>query len=478
MKERLLIACLLGATAVYMVFVTAGRFSGPAEPSGVLQASEMSPFKMYKDATGREVHITTPLLDKFPYAGDTDLCIELRDMTNANTDAAGELLEACDNISTGNAAEISQKRIGLATILGDQDEEYTYSLSDNRIDRDKRIILALSMLRAALETAAPDYPGEAFSALNSLWIARGVSDSFTGYNPPFLFGSAVKVEAGEALLTLCPLTGRTDCDVYVPSGMPSALEELGRWKSDEALLVRSADLLEREYRAVKSPDKRRELSFAQDYSATLGYANEINPENRSAHARRGVKPLEEWLTKYESSTTERELQYIYNHVGEAYGRIAQNTQQKSDAEKAVKFSTLTFDIAKKLNKDGPDWTTMANLGGDTLLLAELNQQEAGFQRALKLHRDAYAITQKINAQESSAYMNMTLARTLQHYAKAALPSVTDSEKIPMLEEAVNLAQDVKPLFERTGTKTYLEITNRVLNEANAQLNELRQPKSP
>lgn len=477
MKERLLIVCV-SIAAAYILFVAAGRFSAPTKPGGVSQASEAPPSRVYKDASGREVRIAMPLLDKFVYRGDGDLCTELPKMIKTNADAAGDLLEACDDLSTGTALEISQKHVALATILGDQDEEYTYSLSDNPIDRDKRVVLAISMLRAALDTASPDSPAEAFSALDSLWIARNVSDSFTGYNPPFLFGPAMKAEAGEAMLALCPLTGRSDCDIYVPSGMPGALEDLGRWKSDEALLVRSADLLEREYKAAKNQDKRSELRFARDYAATLGYANEVNPRNGSAHARRGVAPLEAWLVKYESSTDERELQYIYGHVGEAYGRIAQNTLQKSDAEKAVKFNTLTFEIAKKHRKDGPDWTTMANLGSDALLLAELNEQEAGFQRALKLHHDAYAITQKLSSRESSAYMNMTLARTLQRYAKAALPSVTDAEKIQMLEEAVNLAQDVKPLFEQTGTKTYLDMTTRVLDEAHAQLNELRQPKSP
>ncbi|NKM96813.1 hypothetical protein [Rhizobium leguminosarum] len=473
MKERLLIACVLAAAA-YMAFKTETRLSTPIKPDGIPQARETPPSRIYRDASGREVHIATPLLDKFSYAGDTDLCIELREMTKSNAEAAEELLDACDDISTGSAVEISQKRIWLATMLGDGDEEYTYSLSDNEIARNKRVVLAISMLRAALDAAAPDAAKEAFSALDSLWIANDASGVFAGYNPPFLFRSAMKAEAGEALLTLCPLAGRSDCDSFVPSGMPKALEELGRWKSDEALLVRSAELLEREYRAIKDPSKSKELDFAQDFSATLGYANELNPGNGSAHARRGVKPLEEWLAKYENSTDERALRYIYSTVGAAYGRIASDSQQRTDAEKAVKFNSLTFEIARKLDKDGPSWENMANLGDDTLLLAELNREEAGFQKALKLHRDAYAITEKLNLPDATAYMNMKLARTLQHYAKAELPSVTKNERIAMLEEAINLAEGVKPLFEQTGTALYLRMTNGVLGEANAQLISLRQ----
>lgn len=478
MKERLLIACVLAAVGSYIAFTTEAPPSPPIKPDAIPLVSETPPSRVYKDASGGEVHITTPLLDKFSYAGDADLCIELREMTKPNADAEEELLDACDNISTGSAAEISQKRIWLATILGDADEEYTYSLSDNETDRNKRLVLAISMLRATLDAAAPDAAKEAFSALNSLWIVNGASGASTGYYPLFLFGSAMKAESGEALLALCPLAGRTDCGSFVPSGMPKALEELGRWKSDESLLLRSAELLEREHKGIKDPDKRTELDFAQDFSATLGYANELNPGNGSAHARRGVKPLEEWLAKYEGSTDERELRYIYGKIGTAYGRIASDTQQRRDAEKAVKFNRQAFEIARKLDKDGPSWENMANLGDDTLLLAELSQQEAGFQQALKLHRDAYAKTEKLNSQDASAYMNMKLARTLQHYAKAELPSVPKNERIAMLEEAVNLAEGVKPLFEQTGTSLYLRMTNNILAEAKAQLISLQQSKLP
>ncbi|GGD92194.1 hypothetical protein [Rhizobium anhuiense] len=477
MKERLVIACVLVAAA-YMALPTETRLSTPIKPDGIPPASETPPSRIYKDASGREAHIATPLLDKFSYAGDADLCIELREMTKSNADAAEELLDACGNISTGSAAEISQKRIWLAMILGDADEEYTYSLSDNETDRNRRAVLAISMLRAALDAAAPDAAKEAFSALDSLWIANNASGASTGYYPPFLFGSAMKAESGEALLALCPLAGRTDCDRFVPSGMPKALEELGRWKSNETLLLRSAELLEREHKGIKDPDKEAELDFAEDFSATLGYANELNPGNGSAHARRGVKPLEEWLSKFENSTDERELRYIYSKLGTAYGRIASDTQQRTDAEKAVKFNSQAFEIARKLDKDGPSWENMANLGDDTLLLAELSQQEAGFQKALKLHRDAYAITEKQNSQDASAYMNMKLARTLQHYAKAELPSVPKNERIAMLDEAVNLAEGVKPLFEQTGTSLYLRMTNNVLAEAKAQLTSLHQSKLP
>ncbi|WP_261334925.1 hypothetical protein [Rhizobium leguminosarum] len=151
MKERLLIACVLAAA--YMALTTETRSSTPIKPDGIPQASETPPSRIYKDASGREVHIATPLLDKFSYAGDTDLCIELREMTKSNAEAAEELLDACDDISTGSAVEISQKRIWLATMLGDEDEEYTYSLSDNESDRNRRVVLAISMLRAALDAA-------------------------------------------------------------------------------------------------------------------------------------------------------------------------------------------------------------------------------------------------------------------------------------------------------------------------------------
>ncbi|WP_260693147.1 hypothetical protein [Rhizobium laguerreae] len=114
MKERLLIACVLAAA--YVALTTETRLSTPIKPDGIPQASETPPSRIYKDASGREVHIATPLLDKFSYAGDADLCIELRDMTKSNAEAAEELLDACDDISTGSAVEISQKRIWLASL--------------------------------------------------------------------------------------------------------------------------------------------------------------------------------------------------------------------------------------------------------------------------------------------------------------------------------------------------------------------------
>ncbi|WP_182510576.1 hypothetical protein [Phyllobacterium sp. P30BS-XVII] len=144
----------------------------------------------------------------------------------------------------------------------------------------------------------------------------------------------------------------------------------------------------------------------------------------------------------------------------------------------MKYNSLTYDIERKLNSGGASWQTMVNLGDDVLLLGELEHDQAGFQRAVKLQRDAFALTEQINSQEYSAYVNMKLARTLQHYAEAGFPDVADAEKINMLEEAIKLAEGVKPLFEKTGATSYLQIINRVLINANAQLAKLHVSTKP
>lgn len=270
MKERLFIALVLVAGAIYLMFETTRAVPTPPIINERQKISEQSPSREFVSSDGHEVRITTPVLDRFLYAGDAVFCVELREATKWNPDSARELSQECDGLAMGTPQEIIQRRIRLAAFIGDG--EYTYSLQSNEAERDKRIALAISALRASLDAAAPHSPAEAFAALEKLWIARDVSGSFAYYQPAHLFGSALRVEAGEAMLALCPLAGRDDCDVFVPGGMANALRDLGRWKSNESMLLRSAELLQREYRAVKNPSKEMELEFAQAYSAVLGYA--------------------------------------------------------------------------------------------------------------------------------------------------------------------------------------------------------------
>ncbi len=476
MKNRILFFGIMVALALLLPFLF--KHPEPARPLSIQPKVEDVPSRLYKDNAGHEARVSTPLLDAFQYTGDSNLCSEFKEMTKNAAEAASEFTELCIDLSRGTPIEVSQKRTSMAIAIADNDEEFSFSFPKDDASQDKRVVFGLSALKAALDILPPEEPAAAMEVLNNVWIARNASASFSRYSPSFLFGSAMRVEAGEAMLKLCPLTARPDCNLYVPSGLPGALEELGRWKSDVGLLLRSAELLERENAGVKEPDKRSELKFARDFSSTLGYASEIDPGTNSAHARRGVKPLEDWLLKYESSTDERQLQYIYSSVGAAYGRIAQNTKQNPDAEKALKYNSLTYDIERKLNSGGASWQTMVNLGDDVLLLGELEHDQAGFQRAVKLQRDAFALTEQINSQEYSAYVNMKLARTLQHYAEAGFPDVADAEKINMLEEAIKLAEGVKPLFEKTGATSYLQIINRVLINANAQLAKLHVSTKP
>jgi tetratricopeptide (TPR) repeat protein len=470
MKDRLLLWVVLGAVVLYVASaaINKNRFVPP--PPIVPVDSNPVTERVFRDKSGHEIRFKTPLLDAFHYEGDAGFCAELKKLSPP-ADAFAETSEAsCMGLSSAKPEDRPQQLVELATTIA------TATSDRDNAGKDKSVTLALSALRAALDEVPADAPDQVSAILDKFWVAQFASDTFPGYQPSFLFGAAMQVESGEAEIALCPITGRTDCNLYVPDKLIQALTDLGRWKSDESLLLRAAEMLERTYRRIENPNKNDELDFAKDYIRTLGYAGEISAERGADHVRKGAAPLEAWLQKYEKDTLGYELEPIYGHLGAAYGRIADKTKALDDAKKAMQFDSRAYELSMKYRSGEASWEDMANLGDSTLLVGELERNEDQIKRALELHREAFKITHKSNDVEETSYMEMKLARTLQHYAAADLSSVSDAEKIPLLEESVSLASGVIPFFESAGSRIYLNITRNVLNQAQIQLAKLRETK--
>ncbi|RJG45498.1 hypothetical protein [Mesorhizobium sp. DCY119] len=470
MKDRLLLWVVLGAVVLYVASaaINKNRFVPP--PPIVPIDSNPVTERVFRDKSGHEIRFKTPLLDAFHYEGDAGFCAELKKLSPP-ADAFVETSEAsCAALSSAKPEDRPRQLVELATTIA------TATSDRDNAGKDKSVTLALSALRAALDEVPADAPDQVSEILDKFWVAQFASNTFPGYQPSFLFGAAMEVESGEAEIALCPITGRTDCNLYVPDKLMQALTDLGRWKSDEALLLRAAEMLERNYRRKAGPSKNDELDFAKDYIRTLGYAGEISAERGADHVRKGAAPLEAWLQKYEKDTLGYELEPIYGHLGAAYGRIADKTKALDDAKKAMQFDTQAYQLSMKYRSGEASWEDMANLGDSTLLVGELERNEDQIKRALELHREAFKITHKSNDVEETSYMEMKLARTLQHYAAADLSSVSDAERIPLIEESVSLANGVIPFFESAGSRIYLNITRHVLDQAQIQLAKLREAK--
>ncbi|NGN44373.1 hypothetical protein G6N74_25195 [Mesorhizobium sp. CGMCC 1.15528] len=473
MKDRFLIWTALAAVVLYVVAATINNNRFVPPPPIVPVESDPVVERVFRDKSGHEIRFKTPLLDAFHYEGDAGFCAELKKLSPP-ADAFAETSEAsCAALSSAKPEDRPRQLVELAKTTA---AATSASDSDNA-SKDKRVTLALSALRAALDEVPADAPDQVSEILDKFWVAQFASDTFPGYQPSFLFGAALEVESGEAEIALCPITGKTDCNLYVPDKLIQALTDLGRWKSDEALLLRAAEMLERTYRRIENPNKNDELDFAKDYIRTLGYAGEISAERGADHVRKGAAPLEAWLKKYEKDTLGYELEPIYGHLGAAYGRIADKTKALDDAKKAMQFDTQAYQLSMKYRSGEASWEDMANLGDSTLLVGELERNGDQIKRALELHREAFKITHKSNDVEETSYMEMKLARTLQHYAAADLSSVSDAERIPLIEESVSLANGVIPFFESAGSRIYLNITRHVLDQAQIQLAKLKEAQA-
>ncbi|MEI5680606.1 MULTISPECIES: hypothetical protein [unclassified Mesorhizobium] len=470
MKDRLLLWVVLGAVVLYVASVNINKNRFVPPPPIVPVDSNPVAERVFRDKSGHEIRFRTPLLDAFHYEGDAGFCAELKKLSPPVDDFAETSEASCAGLSNAKPEDRPQQLVELATTIA------TATSGSDNASKDKSVTLALSALRAALDEVPADAPDQVSEILDKFWVAQFASDTFPGYQPAFLFGAAMEVESGEAEIALCPITGKTDCNLYVPDKLMQALTDLGRWKSDEALLLRAAEMLERTYRSKASPSKNDELDFAKDYTRTLGYAGEISAERGADHVRKGAAPLEAWLKKYEKDSLGYELEPIYGHLGAAYGRIAEKTKALDDAKKAMQFDTQAYQLSMKYRSGEATWEDMANLGDSTLQVGELERNEEQIKRALELHRAAFEITHKGKDIEETSYMEMKLARTLQHYAAADLSSVSDAEKIPLLEESVSLANGVIPFFESAGSRIYLNITRNVLEQAQIQLAKLRETK--
>jgi tetratricopeptide (TPR) repeat protein len=466
MKNRALLWVALGAAGLY---VAAAKYNEirptppPPEPADKTSADQ----RVFRDKSGREIRFSTPLLDTFHYEGDAKFCAELEKLP-AEEAFAETSSASCATLSNAKPEDRPEQFVVIATTTA-----LAVAASDDDAIKNKGVALAFMSLRAALDEVPAEAPDEAFEILDKFWMAQLASNTFSRYEPPFLFGAAMQAESGEAQISLCPVTSRTDCNLYVPSGLMSALMDLGRWKSDENLLLRAAEMLERTYRQNANPTKDDELDFAEDYITALGYAGEISTERGAEHIRKGAGPLEAWLQKYEKETSSGDLEHIYGSLGAAYGRIAERTRTIPDAKKAIQFDTKAYELGMKHNDGRASWQDLSNLGDSTLLLGELESREEHIERALAMHRQAFEITRKSNNIKETSYTDMKLARTLQHYAAADFSSVSDAEKIPMLEESISLAQGIVPFFEKADSRIYLSITRHALEQAQAQLAKLQ-----
>jgi hypothetical protein len=255
--------------------------------------------------------------------------------------------------------------------------------------------------------------------------------------------------------------------------MIDALTEVGRWRSNDALLSRAADLLEKRYRGLKDPDLQQQLGFAQDFSGALGYAAEIVSGPVSiAYLRRGVAPLHSWLERNEKDADNYTLASVLTSLGAQYGRIADRTLDKADADKAVQFDSRAYTLKQKFSRSST-WEALANLGDSTLLEAEIDHDEAAFKRALQNHRDALAIAQATGEQPDIIYSKMKLARTLLHSEQGLGSSLSRDDRIAMLKESIAAAREIIPFMDNTGTTVYLGITRGVLTGAEKDLDALQ-----
>lgn len=473
MKDRLFIAVVLLAVAVFVVFQVTKRENPPIRPQDAAAEQREAPrLRVFQDAQGRKAQFSMPLLDTFPYPGDAELCTRMKALAPQGTVDGFSALAECGDLSALPPLDKSARLIKLAEQVGNF-RFFTEDMQDP--DPDSGVVLALSALSGALDVLPPQAFEQAFEVFDASWVASLATEKFTHYSPPFLLRDALAIEAGEAKLALCPLFEKMDCKSYLPGGIIASLTSVGRWKSDEHLLLRAADLLEARHKSRENPDRNTERVFAEDYSAALGYAGEIaaSREDGTAYFRRGAKPLERWLEENERGTDDDTLSGVIVTLGAQYGRIADRTGDKADAEKAVQYDMRAYQLKLKLGDRIGRWRPLANLGDSTLLLAEIEQNEAGFREALRHHRDALDITREAKEREGVKYMEMKLARTLLHYAKAAGLKLPKEDRVAMLEESIATARGVMPFLSETGTETYLRIVRQVLSEAEKYLGELQ-----
>ncbi|MDE1991473.1 MAG: hypothetical protein KGI75_03180 [Rhizobiaceae bacterium] len=471
MRKWVAVAITLAAIA-FIVFFLYERSVAPTLDTNPSPPQAEAPVKLrsFSDAHGHEAQFSTPLLDAFNYPGDRDICERF--------DTLKAALGPYDVLNVGDCGDLSSlpsvdKSVRLTKLA---QQLYTLSSANPQQSEDEKdgdIALALSSLKEALDVLPPDAATTASAVLESNWLAGLTSDHFPHYDPPFLFGSAFAIEAGEAQLTLCPLVGRDDCAGYIPPGLIDALTEVGRWRSNDAPLVRAADLLEQRNANTKDATTEQQLSFAEDFSAALGYAAEIVTGDQSiAYLRRGVAPMAQWLEANQHGATDYMLSRATTSLGAQYGRIADRTNDKADAEKAVKYDSWAYQLKQGISQtDG--WAALANLGDSVLLKAEIDHDEAGFRTALQHHRDALAMAQKIGDQEDIVYSKMKLARTLLHYEQAPDLSLTKDDRVAMLNESITLAREIIPFMDKTGTKVYANITRDILSAAEKNLTALQ-----
>ncbi len=421
-----------------------------AKPAGKGWEPPSTQPRVFRASGGREVRFSTPLLDQFVYPGDDEACAAIAGAELL----ADELAGLCQELKAAGPAE----RPALL-----QDLAFYTQWADIG-DDDVAARIALSMSRAALDAVAPDDPEQAAEILSAL-PTEGIPDDNPYYDPGFLFASAIALEGSEAAYRLCPLYRSTGCDAELAAQV-QPLIDIGRWRSDEAILVRAADYCERAFRTFEDPTPYETKEFAENFAEALGYASET-ADDRSRKAellRRAIKPDEEWLKTYVSEEWEFMRQSVISSVAVSYGRIADLTNSIADARKALEYDTLAFDWDES-------WETQSNLSDSILLLAELERDVDGLNRALAANEEAMQEAMSSGSAANVQYMEMKLARTLQHVALANV-ALDQEERVAMLRESIRKAEESLPFFEESGATVYIDIARNIARDSRLALERI------
>lgn len=471
MRNRPTVLILLISAVGFLFFWINSQWSSPVGAPSAPSPANLPKLRTFINPQGHSAGVSTPLLDSFSYPGDTAVCDRIVVLKKVyDTD---DLLDVgdCGNLSNLATLDRSARLADLAEKIPSLSRANSELSAD---EQDQDVALALSLLREALDILPPDRPAMAMTVLEHTWVASFASQNFPRHDPPFLFASALNVETGKAQIELCPISGRSDCDSFIPSGMIDALTEVGRWRSQYVDLLEAADLLEKRYSTLPKPAKQQELRYAQDFAGTLGYAAEIASGDQSiVLLRRAIGPLSRWLDTYGQTTDDYTLSNAVTDLGAQYGRLADRTRNKDDANKAVEYDSWAYRIRQKYTRSA-QWTALCNLGDSTLLKAEIDRDEQGFKQALQHHREALAIANETGEQQDVNYAKMKLARTLLHYEQAEGVSLTRKDRIAMAKEAVATANEIIPFMQTAGTKVYLNIIRNVLAGARRDLAVLQQ----
>ncbi|MEF2071856.1 hypothetical protein [Consotaella aegiceratis] len=478
---------LAAGTLAVVVAINVGRYlpgderhpSISDEPASV-QAAETSHKRIFVGEDGTRIAIETPLIDSFPYVGDEAACDDVVRFLKENGEAGWEDDSFCRTMPPPGSPERDQQLdilSGLATDL----EEAQNDISQTQMD--ERIRFALGVLHERLDDLGDRDAQTAYSALLGSNVSYQASDDFYPGETEETFPLRASVEAGEARLALCPIVRPTwsdDCFEEAVSLFVDDLVQYGRLKSDETMLLHAADLIEQRYHRIKAPDLDQETDFVDSFTSALGYAGELQPDDRQAvrQFRRSVRAALNWLAHHETTADKEDVIAIYDGLAADYGRIAGRSHTQEDARIAIDYSQKTRDLMLERGEgEKGAWTGTSNLADAYIDLGDLDHVRANYDKALALHRTVLAAIAPeegrwpIDAADVN-YARFKLARTLLHYEWADLDGIDAADHRAMLGEAQDLATTARTYFSRAGTAKYVGMLDDILAQIDMRLARL------